>query len=100
MVALDTRLTPELEQEGLARELVHRLQGVRRDAGLTLSDWVAITLDTSDAALTAVVERHGEHVAGETIARSLTVGALPPADHVAELSFGVHRARVAIVRTD
>ena len=100
MVALDTRLTPELEQEGLARELVHRLQGVRRDAGLTLSDWVMITLDTSDAALTAVVERHGEHIAGETIARSLTVGALPPADHVAELSFGGHSARVAIVRTD
>ncbi len=100
MVALDTRLTPELEREGLARELVHRLQGVRRDAGLTLSDWVTITLDTSDAALTAVVERHGEHVAGETIARSLTVGSLPPADHVAELSFGTHRARVAIVRTD
>ena len=100
MVALDTRLTPELEQEGLARELVHRLQGVRRDAGLTLSDWVTITLDTSDAALAAVVERHGEHVASETIARRLTVGSLPTADHVAELSFGGHHARVAIVRTD
>ena len=48
MVALDTRLTPELEREGLARELVHRLQGVRRAAGLTISDWVTITLDTSD----------------------------------------------------
>ena len=57
MVALDTRLTPELEQEGLARELVHRLQGVRREAGLTISDWVTITLDTSDADLAAVVEQ-------------------------------------------
>ncbi len=100
MVALDTRLTPELELEGLARELVHRLQGVRRDAELTLSDWVTITLDTSDAALAAVVERHGAHIAGETIARSLTVGPLPSAAHVAELTFNGHHARVAIVRTD
>ena len=37
---------------------------MRREAGLTLSDWVTITLDTSDVDLAAVVEHYGEHVAG------------------------------------
>ena len=100
MVALDTRLTSGLEREGLAREIVHRLQGVRRDAGLTVSDWVTITLDTSDEVLAAVVECRGEHIASETIARSLTVGDLPPDAQVAELAFDGHSARVAIVRVD
>ena len=40
LVALDTRLTPELEAEGLAREVAHRLQNLRKAAGYEISDRV------------------------------------------------------------
>ena len=99
-MALDTKLTPDLEREGLARELVHRLQGVRRDAGLTLTDWVTITVDTGDEALAAVIAQHGEHIASETIARRVAVGTLPDDAQVVELAFGRHTARIGIQRSE
>src|SRR5207244_11911886 len=44
-VALTTALTPELVDEGLARELVHRLQTMRRSAGFEIADWIRVTYD-------------------------------------------------------
>ena len=50
-VALDTTLDEELVREGRVRELVHRLNAMRRDAGLELSDRIAITLGPEEADL-------------------------------------------------
>lgn len=48
-VALDIQLTPELEQEGLARELVNRLQNLRKDKGLEVTDKIEVEiLENSD----------------------------------------------------
>ena len=48
-VVLDTAVTPELEAEGLARDLVRAVQQARRDAGLDVSDRIALTIGGSDA---------------------------------------------------
>lgn len=71
VVALDTRVTPELAAEGLARELVRRVNEMRKEADLAISD--RITLRYGDA-LTAIMDRHGEFVASETLAASLVPG--------------------------
>src|SRR5262249_17954770 len=47
-VALDTSLTPELVNEGLAREFVNRVQNMRKDAGLEVTDRIQIQYETSD----------------------------------------------------
>jgi len=43
-VALDMTLTPELVQEGIARELVNRIQNLRKDSGLEVTDKIAVFL--------------------------------------------------------
>jgi isoleucyl-tRNA synthetase len=69
-VALDTELDDELLREGRARELVHRLNAIRREAGLELTDRIALTLREADADLLA----HKEWIARETLALAVAAG--------------------------
>ncbi|HWM33511.1 MAG TPA: isoleucine--tRNA ligase [Pseudolysinimonas sp.] len=69
-VVLDTHVTPELEAEGLARDVVRAVQQARRDAGLEVGDRIRLAL-TADAATVAAIEAHRDLIAGETLATSL-----------------------------
>ncbi|MBK6495723.1 MAG: isoleucine--tRNA ligase [Gemmatimonadetes bacterium] len=73
VVALDPVVTPALAQEGLARELVSRVQRLRKDAGFAVSARIALSL-TGDAALLDAARVHQEYIAGETLAREFTIG--------------------------
>ena len=71
-VVLDLALTPELEAEGVARDLVRAVQQARRDAGLDVSDRIALTIAaTSEVA--AAARAHRDLIAAETLATSLDV---------------------------
>ena len=65
-----TELSPELAAEGLARDLVRRLQDLRREAGLDVSDRIHVRYE-GDEAIAAVAAAHGEYIAAETLALSL-----------------------------
>ena len=65
-----TDLTPELEAEGLTRDLVRRLQDLRREAGLDVSDRIHVRYEGDDA-IAAVAAAHGDYIAAETLALSL-----------------------------
>ena len=65
-----TELTPELEAEGLARDLVRRLQDLRREAGLDVSDRIHVRYEGDDV-IAAVAAAHGDYIAAETLALSL-----------------------------
>jgi isoleucyl-tRNA synthetase len=69
-VVLDTHVTPELEAEGLARDVVRAVQQARKDAGLDVGDRIALTV-TGDGPAIAAVEAHRELIAGETLAVAL-----------------------------
>lgn len=73
VAALDPVLTPALRQEGLAREMVNRIQRLRRDAGYDFSTRVALHI-TGAEELLAAVEAHAEFIRGETLARQLVAG--------------------------
>jgi isoleucyl-tRNA synthetase len=73
VVVLDTAVTPELAAEGLARDVIRVVQQARRDAGLDVSDRIALTVAASGP-VTAAVEAHRDFVAAETLATSLTLG--------------------------
>ena len=70
-VVLDTAVTPELEAEGTARDLVRAVQQARKDAGLQVSDRIAVTIsgpsETLDAART-----HEALIAEETLATTVS----------------------------
>ena len=72
-VALDVTLTDELRQEGLARELVNRLQNLRKDSGLEVQDKISVSLGNSSAALNQVVAAFDAYIREEIQAVALTL---------------------------
>ena len=72
-VAVETGLDPELELEGRAYDLIHELNGLRRDRGFELTDRVKVVVPE---AWRDVVERHGDWIAGEVLATELSAGAV------------------------
>ncbi len=71
-IVLDTEITPQLASEGLAREFINRVQGLRRDAGLAVTDRITVTFSTADATLGAAVLDHQEAIATETLATEIS----------------------------
>jgi isoleucyl-tRNA synthetase len=71
-VVLDTAVTPELEAEGVARDLVRAVQQARRDAGLDVSDRIALTVVAAPAVADAA-RTHAALIARETLATSFDV---------------------------
>jgi isoleucyl-tRNA synthetase len=69
-VALNLELDDDLRREGLAREVVHRIQNARRDAGLDVEDRIVLRLG-GDPELLAAVRAHEAYVTGETLAVAL-----------------------------
>ncbi|HSJ36342.1 MAG TPA: isoleucine--tRNA ligase [Acidimicrobiia bacterium] len=67
-VALDTRLDDDLVAEGLARDVVSRIQQTRRGAGLDVSDRIRLRWATDDEMLASAIERHSDYIAAETLA--------------------------------
>jgi isoleucyl-tRNA synthetase len=69
-VAVALELDDELRREGLAREIVHAVQGARRDAGLEVTDRIVLTLG-GDTELLDAAQAHEAYLAGETLATSV-----------------------------
>ena len=93
-VALALELDDALRREGLAREIVHAIQGARKDAGLDISDRIALRL-AGDEELIAAAREHEGYVTGETLATSVSYegGEGSPAKiDGRELSISVERA--------
>jgi isoleucyl-tRNA synthetase len=73
IVSLDTAVTPELEAEGLARDLVRAIQQVRRDLHLDVSDRIRLTIDAPENVL-AAARAHEKLIRSETLALEVTYG--------------------------
>ncbi len=72
-VGLDPAITEELRIEGLARELVNRIQRLRRDSGLAVTDRIRLGI-AGDGPVCAAAREHGEALARETLAVAVEVG--------------------------
>jgi isoleucyl-tRNA synthetase len=99
LIGLDTVLTPELELEGLAREVVSRVQRLRRDSGLDVADRIQLGVATGGR-LAAAVARHRDYVTGETLALRLTFEAAEThsLDHVAHVEIEGERAILGLTK--
>ncbi|MCK4236014.1 MAG: class I tRNA ligase family protein, partial [Candidatus Krumholzibacteria bacterium] len=72
-VILDVRLSPELIREGMARDLVNRIQNFRKESGLEVSDRIEL-LFRAPAELAGVFKEFGDHICSETLAERLEEG--------------------------
>ena len=71
-VALDITVTPELKQEGIARELVNRIQNIRKSNGYTITDKIKVVAEKNpetDEAITA----YGDYIAKQVLATEITL---------------------------
>lgn len=74
-VAMDVTITDELRKEGLARELINRVQNFRKEAGFDVTDRISIVLETTDA-LKGAVEANREFICNEVLADSISFAAI------------------------
>ncbi len=76
VIALDTTVTPDLELEGRARDLVRRIQVIRKEAGLELQDRIILGWQGSEA-LADVFDEWGDYVRQETLAEAIQPEPVP-----------------------
>jgi isoleucyl-tRNA synthetase len=100
LVALDTTLDDELEAEGLAREVAHRLQALRKAAGYDISDRVQVAI-AADADAAARLTPHRDWLADELLATRVEIGAdasLDAADGSASVDLDGATIRLSVAR--
>ncbi|MEO6832386.1 MAG: DUF5915 domain-containing protein, partial [Chitinophagaceae bacterium] len=87
-VALDIKLTPELEQEGLAREFINRIQRLRKEEGFELTDRISVKI-AEYAPLQLAVTNYKAYICAEILAEDIISFDGLSAQHSIELN-GVH----------
>jgi isoleucyl-tRNA synthetase len=98
-VAMDCDVTPELAAEGLAREIVHRIQTMRRSATFDIADHI-VTYYGSDAYVKQVMQDWADYIKQETLSREL-VESIPEADVFSEsYKLAGHEIRLAVKQVD
>ena len=96
LVALDIHITPELRQEGIARELVNRIQNIRKDNDYDITDRIQIRLQAQPA-LQAAVTANETYIKNETLTNSITfVETLPEGE---EIAFDEVTTRIVVAKS-
>mgnify|MGYP000497144152 CR=1 FL=1 len=78
-VAMDIDITPELAAEGLARELVNRIQNLRKSSGLEITDHITINFEPNPAISGALTD-FGAYIAGQVLADAIATDLVPNAE--------------------
>ena len=97
VAALVTDLTPELVQEGLAREFVRRVQDLRKSADLDVADRIELFVEAS-AGLRSAIEVHKDYITAETLTSNLVFGGPPDGAYVIEDGFDNETLKAGLVK--
>ena len=71
-VALEVELTDELRQEGMARELINRIQNLRKDTGLEITDRISVVVAPNDQT-DAAIKAYGDYIVSQVLADSIEI---------------------------
>ncbi|MDR2885499.1 MAG: isoleucine--tRNA ligase [Rikenellaceae bacterium] len=96
-VALDVTVTEELRREGVARELVNRIQNLRKDGGLEVTDKIVVQIEEKDF-LAQGVNQFGAYIASQTLAVSVELAASPAGKFATEADIDEHLVKIAITK--
>ncbi len=95
-VALDITVTEELKQEGIARELVNRIQNIRKSGGLEITDKINVTIEKNDETDKAV-EIYGDYIAKQVLANNISVSENMPTEAI-DLDFDGFMLKVSVIK--
>ncbi len=96
-VALDITVTDELRKEGVARELVNRIQNIRKDSGLEVTDKITVEIEAKELVEGAVAE-FGDYIGSQTLAVSVKCNAEPQGEFVVDSDIDEEPLRIAITK--
>ncbi len=96
-VALDITVTDELRREGVARELINRIQNLRKDSGLEVTDKIAVEVEALDE-LSDSLAVFGDYVAQQVLAVEIKVVAEPAGEFAATTDLDEKPLRIALSR--
>lgn len=95
-VALDVTVTDELKREGIARELVNRIQNIRKSSGFDITDKINIRISSNEET-DAAVEEYKTYIAKQVLANSIEITEKLDRD-INELDFENFKLKVSIVK--
>ena len=96
-LTLDTEISPELKLEGLARDLVRKIQELRKQSGFAVEDRIRLFYE-GDGILADALERWRDYIATETLAVAVARGEAPNGASAETLRIEEHELKVSIVR--
>ena len=97
LVGVKTDITEELGREGLARDIVRRIQALRKEADFEIDDLID-TYYSGDPEVEVVFETEGEYIAAETLSRVLLKGEPPKGAHRGEFDIDGLRLKLGLAR--
>jgi isoleucyl-tRNA synthetase len=95
-VVLDLEITPELLSEGYAREIVSKVQNLRKQSGFDVTDKIRVYMSGGEHTMKAL-DLHADHIRSETLAESFSPD-LPAGAEALEVKIGDEAARVVLER--
>ena len=96
-VALDITITEELRREGVARELVNRIQNIRKDSGFEVTDKIRVEIEHTEVTAPAI-ESFAEYIASQTLATEVRAVAAPAGDFVVDSDIDEVPLKIAVSR--
>ena len=96
-VALDITVTDELRREGVARELINRIQNIRKDSGFEVTDKIRVEIE-SKPVVAGAVEHFADYIASQTLAVEVLAAAEPQGAVVADSDVDDEPLRIAVTR--
>ena len=96
-VALDITLTEELRAEGVARELINRIQNIRKDSGFEVTDKIRVEIEQKEFVAGAIAKYAG-YIASQTLAVEVKAAAQPEGGVVVDSDVDDEPIRIAVTR--
>ncbi|MGM9846145.1 MAG: isoleucine--tRNA ligase [Muribaculaceae bacterium] len=97
-VALDVTVTPELRSEGIARDIINRIQNIRKERDYAITDRIKLAFDADNAEIAPVLDKFGAYIANQVLASDICAADITaaPVPDVATLDIDGLEVRVAI----
>ena len=96
-VALDITITDELRREGVARELVNRIQNIRKESGFEVTDKIAVEIEATELT-TPAVESFADYIAQQTLAVEVKAVATPNGEFVVDSDIDETPLKIAVTK--
>jgi isoleucyl-tRNA synthetase len=96
-VALDITVTDELRREGVARELINRIQNIRKDSGFEVTDKIRVEIESKEI-VAGAIEHFAAYIASQTLATEVTASAQPSGEVMVDSEIDEEPLKIAVTR--